>query len=376
MEKGLQALFIFQDSRLGPDPRLTKLRKEKVCHSIFASTAVAHTCLFSCGMHSCGKNYILQKDESFFLLLTFCLSFLSATTSTAPPSRDPSDGVVLRRLEPFLPALHHALLRLRSHPPKDLAAAVERQAVDYLIQQRCDRGRGPPFRLPEYRQHLDERPSHQSGPRPRFSGEALRSYLHGPATYQLATTKAHNLLCGEGMDQRRTHRPAAALASATAATVSSASAAAGNLTVSPTPSPAGTSEDRSPASDWGGQEKQCPGPVARVAQSNGGSQRAPSRSGGGGRGVGGGGGGGQYDKEKMEKLLQLIHMHKRTLAEGREDEEEGWDTAGLKRRLEDEGGAQASKYLRTSLLSNGEPGRGKSKGWSHGLELRCVPLDI
>lgn len=79
----------------------------------------------------------------------------------------------------------------------------------------------------------------------------------------------------------------------------------------------------------------------------------------------------------MEKLLQLIHMHKRTLAEGREeDEEEGWDAAGLKRRLEDEGGAQASKYLRTSLLSNGEPGRGESKGWGNGLEARSLPLDM
>lgn len=303
-----------------------------------------------------------------FINLSFCFS---ATTSTAPPSRDLNDGVFLRRLEPFLPALHHALLRLRSHPPKDLAVAVERQAIDYLIQQRCDRGRGPPFRLPEYRQHLDERPSHPSGPRPRFSGEALRAYLHGPATYQLATTKAHSLLSGEGLEQRRPHRPVAA----PAATASSASAAASNLTISPAPSPAGTSEDRSPASDWGGQEKQAPGPATRVAQSNGGSQRAPSRSGGGGGGGGGSrGGGGQYDKEKMEKLLQLIHMHKRTLAEGREDEEEGWDAAGLKRRLEDEGGAQASKYLRTSLLSNGEPGRGERKGWGHGLGAQCAPL--
>ncbi|KAG5282460.1 hypothetical protein AALO_G00056270 [Alosa alosa] len=299
MEKGLQALFIFQDPRLGPDPRLTKF----------------------------------------------------STTCTAPPPRDPSDGVVLRRLEPFLPALHHALLRLRSHPPKDLGAAVERQAMDYLGQQRRGRCPSTAFRLPEYRQHLDERPGYPSGPRPRFSGEALRAYLHAPASYQLAAAKAHGLLSGEGLEQRRPQRPPPAVAATAPAAAASAvaSASASSLTISPAPSPAGMSEDRSPASDWGSQERPASASGARVTQANGGSQRAPQRP--------GGGGGGQYDKDKMEKLLQLIHMHKRTLHGGREDDDEGWDAAGLKRRLEDEGGAQASKYLRTSLLSNGEPGR-------------------
>ncbi|XP_062396653.1 protein TASOR [Sardina pilchardus] len=304
LEKGLQALFIFQDPRLAP-------------------TKFSATC-------------------------------------TAPPPRDPSDGVVLRRLEPFLPAIHHALLRLRSHPPKDLGAAVERQATDYLGQQRS--GRGPPaaFRLPEYRQHLDERPGYPSGPRPRFSGDALRTYLHGPTCYQLATTKAHGLLSGEGLEQRRPHRPPPSVSSTVpAAATATASASASSLAISPAPSPAGMSDDRSPASDWGSQERAAPASAApasaaRVTQANGGSQRAPQRT------------GGEYDKEKMEKLLQLIHMHKRTLAGGREDEDDGWDAAGLKRRLEDEGGAQASKYLRTSLLSNGEPGRvpGSEEGGS------------
>ncbi len=83
-----------------------------------------------------------------------------------------------------------------------------------------------------------------------------------------------------------------------------------------------------------------------VSQSNGGAQRAQ----------------GEYNKEKMEKLLKLIQLHKQTLGkeEGSGSErEEDWDAAGLKRRLERDGPGGVSKYLRTSLL-NGEPGRGKS----------------
>ncbi|XP_063065427.1 protein TASOR isoform X3 [Engraulis encrasicolus] len=290
-----------------------------------------------------------------------------SSTCAAPPPRDPADGVVLRRLEPFLPALHHALLRLRAHPPKDLSIAVERQATDYLSQLR-DRSRGPPqpFRLPEYRQHLDERPGYPAGPRPRFSTDTLRSYLHAPSTYQLPTAKATSLLSGEGLVPRR--RPPPPPSVSTTSTSSSAAAAAASSAVSPAPSPMGGAEDEhSPVSDWGSQERvaapaatvSASGTTARAAQSNGGSQRASLRA---SLGLGGGGREGrgpQYERDKMEKLLQLIHMHKRTLQEERDDDDDSWawDAVGLKRRLEDGSSGQASKYLRTGLLSNGEPGR-------------------
>ncbi|XP_031421796.2 protein TASOR isoform X2 [Clupea harengus] len=290
MEKGLHALFIFQDPRL--------------------VTTLSSTC-------------------------------------TAPPARDPNVDAVLRPLEPFMPALHYALMHLRSHPRKDknlspLWPAVERQVLDYLSKQR---GRGTPqaFRLPDYRQHLDERAGSPSGPRPWVNTDSLRAYLHDPATYQLPTTKFQGMLSADGQDHQRRRPPTAT------------AGAAPGLVVSPAPSPAGTSEDRSPASDLGGPDRQALGHGPRAAQSNGGSQRAPLRA---PLGVGGGSGGGaQYKREMMEKLLRVIHMHKRTLAGGREGEEEGWDAAGRKRRLEDGGGAQASKYLRTNMLSNGEPGR-------------------
>uniref|UniRef100_A0A672NFG4 Uncharacterized LOC107560869 n=1 Tax=Sinocyclocheilus grahami TaxID=75366 RepID=A0A672NFG4_SINGR len=140
---------------------------------------------------------------------------------------------------------------------------------------------------------------------------ALNSYIYGPVQFQLPVEVLQQGL----MDSQQG-------------------------TVSP---PAGA-EEYSPVSDWGGSDRQAPGSsTIGVSQSNGGAQRSQ----------------GEYDKEKMEKLLKLIQLHKRTLGkeEGSGSErEEDWDPAGLKRRLEREGPGGVSKYLRTGLL-NGEPGR-------------------
>lgn len=46
-----------------------------------------------------------------------------------------SDVMVMPRLNQFIPALHHALVKARANPPPELSAGVERQAREYLIGQ-------------------------------------------------------------------------------------------------------------------------------------------------------------------------------------------------------------------------------------------------
>lgn len=46
-----------------------------------------------------------------------------------------SGVTVMPRLNQFIPALHHALVKARANPPPELSAGVERQAREYLIGQ-------------------------------------------------------------------------------------------------------------------------------------------------------------------------------------------------------------------------------------------------
>uniref|UniRef100_A0A8C1WKD6 Transcription activation suppressor b n=1 Tax=Cyprinus carpio TaxID=7962 RepID=A0A8C1WKD6_CYPCA len=212
----------------------------------------------------------------------------------------------------FVPALHHGFYKLRANPPKELAVGLKQQVLDYLNQK--EQGVIRPFHIVEYRHSLDDRTNQHPAPRPKNMDVALNSYIFGPGQFQLPV----EVLQQDLMDSQQ----------------GAASPPAG-------------AEEYSPVSDWGGSDRQVPGSsTIGVSQSNGGPQRPQ----------------GEYDKEKMEKLLKLIQLHKRTLGkdEGSGPErEEDWDTAGLKRRLEREGPGGVSKYLRTGLL-NGEPGRGES----------------
>uniref|UniRef100_A0A672MRK3 Protein TASOR-like n=1 Tax=Sinocyclocheilus grahami TaxID=75366 RepID=A0A672MRK3_SINGR len=217
------------------------------------------------------------------------------------------------QIDNFVPALHHGFYKLRANPPKELAVGLKRQVLDYLNQK--EQGVIRPFHIVEYRHSLDDRTNQHPAPRPKNMDVALNSYIFGPGQFQLPVEALQQDL----MDSQQ----------------GAASPPAG-------------AEEYSPVSDWGGSDRQVPGSsTIGVSQSNGGAQRPR----------------GEYEKEKMEKLLKLIQLHKRTLGkdEGSGPErEEDWDPAGLKRRLEREGPGGVSKYLRMGLL-NGEPGRGKSK---------------
>uniref|UniRef100_A0A8C1EM08 Transcription activation suppressor b n=1 Tax=Cyprinus carpio carpio TaxID=630221 RepID=A0A8C1EM08_CYPCA len=224
---------------------------------------------------------------------------------------EPKDPIS-HQLDNFIPALHHGFYKLRANPPKELAAGLKHQVLDYLNQK--EQGVIRPFHIVEYRQSLDDRTNQHLAPRPKNMDVALNSYIYGPGQFQLPMEALQQGL----MDSQQ----------------GAASPPAG-------------AEEYSPVSDWGGSDRQAPGSsTIGVSQSNGGAQRPQ----------------GEYDKEKMEKLLKLIQLHKRTLGkeEGPEREED-WDPAGLKRRLERDGPGGVSKYLRMDLL-NGEPGRGESAG--------------
>ncbi|XP_077070495.1 protein TASOR isoform X2 [Siphateles boraxobius] len=228
------------------------------------------------------------------------------------PPLEPKDPIS-HQLDNFVPALHHGLYKLRANPPKELAVGLKLQALDYLNQK--EQGAVRPFHVVEYRNSLDDRTSQHLAPRPKNMDLALNSYIYDPVQFQLPVEALQQGL----MESKQ----------------EAASQAA---------SPPAGAEEYSPVSDWGGSDRQASSSsTVGVSQSNGGAQRTQS----------------EYDKEKMEKLLKLIQLHKRTLSkeEGSGPErEEDWDPAGLKRRLEREGPGSVSKYLRTGLL-NGEPGR-------------------
>uniref|UniRef100_A0A8C9WKU2 Transcription activation suppressor n=1 Tax=Scleropages formosus TaxID=113540 RepID=A0A8C9WKU2_SCLFO len=203
-------------------------------------------------------------------------------------------------LDGFIPALHYALMKVRTNPPADLSAGVQRQAWDYLSGREC--GNVRLYYMNEYKQNLDERDQVRAAPRKPHSKErtCLRSYICCPGSYVLTIRQARDMM--------ESHRGP---------------------------------PEYSPVSDWEGSDSQ---PAA--ARSNGahGPQLAHADN----------------DPEKMKELLRLIQMWKRNFegevrqtGEGREGIEEGiWDTRGLKRKLETESTETAVKYLRVDALDN------------------------
>ncbi len=260
-------------------------------------------------------------EVSVYLLFTDLLSLISSFVFLVLKNfgvdedplvpLEPKDPIS-HQLENFIPALHHGLNKLRANPPKELAGGLKHQVLDYLNQK--EQGVIRPFHVVDYRQTLDDRTNQHQAPRPKNMDVALNSYIYSSGQFQLPVEALQQGL----MDSQQG-----------------------------TSSPPAGAEEYSPVSDYGGSDRQAAGSsTIGVSQSNGGAQRAQ----------------GEYNKEKMEKLLKLIQLHKQTLGkeEGSGSErEEDWDAAGLKRRLERDGPGGVSKYLRTSLL-NGEPGRGKS----------------
>ncbi|XP_023257601.1 protein TASOR-like isoform X1 [Seriola lalandi dorsalis] len=269
---------------------------------------------------------------------------------------------ILSSMEPFVPALHYALFKLRPNPGKDLSSGVERQATDYLT--RMDSGTVRPFILPDYKYNVDDRTNPLPVPRPKFNMDAvLRSYVHNPANYMLPLNKAKDII-------ERIRNPV------------------------PIPAPAPAPVEYSPVSDWGGsdrgsdraerpaerlpqerppserpaQEKPTPDSSRRrpgPAHSNGAqpqhkphneSQPQPQRLRLSQN---------EYDKDKMKQLLKLIQLHKKALIKdpGKERGEDGaWDANNLKRKFEGDERGGINKHQRTDPLSNGEPSRGAQAG--------------
>lgn len=280
---------------------------------------------------------------------------------------------ILSSMDPFVPALHYALFKLRPNPGKDLSSGVERQATDYLT--RMDTGTVRPFILPDYKNNVDDRTNPLPVPRPKFNMDAvLRSYVHSPANYMLPLNKAKDIF-------ERIRNPVPTPASTPVPTP----------VPTPTPTPAPAPVEYSPVSDWGGsdrgsdraerapervpqerptqerlaQEKSLPDSSRRkqaVAHSNGAqlqpkphneSQPQPQRLRLSQN---------EYDKDKMKQLLKLIQLHKKALIKdpGKERGEDGaWDANSLKRKFEGDDRGGVNKHHRTDPLTNGEPSRGE-----------------
>lgn len=263
---------------------------------------------------------------------------------------------VLSSMEPFIPALHYALFKLRPNPGKDLSSGVERQAGDYLT--RMDAGTVRPFILPDYKNNVDDRTNPLPVPRPKFGIDSvLRAYVHNPPNYTLPLSKAKDII-------EKIKNP---------------------ITI-PTPAPAPV--EYSPVSDWGGSDRaeRIPErlPQERPPQERTAQEKPPPDSSKQRQGLAHSNGAqllhkshneyqpqphsklrgpqNEYDKDKMKQLLKLIQLHKKALVKdpGKEKGEDGaWDTNSLKRKFDGEETMVVNKHQRTDQLSNGEPSRGE-----------------
>ncbi|KAG9337078.1 hypothetical protein JZ751_029846 [Albula glossodonta] len=254
---------------------------------------------------------------------TRCLQALFVfQESRGPLQPDSQQPPIMPQLDTFVPALHYALMKVRSNPPVDLGAGVERQARDYLSSR--DEGKVRQYYMNEYKQNLDEREKLHAAPKQRHNLEGyLRSYIYRPNVYLLAVVQAREMV--ESL--RR-------------------------------------APEYSPVSDWEGSDGQGHPPEHKhggaaaaggaQAQANGAHGAPLSQA--------------DNDPEKMRELLKLIHMWKRNEGEARQvgagagvgvatgegQGEAAWETRGLKRKLEEETAANTFKYLRRTSLDNGE----------------------
>lgn len=295
---------------------------------------------------------------------------------------------LLTTMEPFVPALHYALFKLRPNPGKDLSSGVERQSADYLT--RMDSGTVRPFILPDYKHNMDDRTSPLQMPRPKFNVESvLRSYIYNPANYILPLNKAKEII-------ERVRNPVPVPVPVPAPVTVP-------VTVPlPVPAPAPAPVEYSPVSDWGGsdrgsdrgerlperalQESKQERPPQEKAPADGSRQRprVPQPN------------GAQlqhkfqpepqpqeparlrlsqneYDKDKMKQLLKLIQQHKKALVKdpGKDrGEDDAWDTNSLKRKFEGDEKGGANKHQRVDPFCNGESSRGENSD----PVIRCVCL--
>ncbi|XP_026188373.1 protein TASOR isoform X2 [Mastacembelus armatus] len=263
---------------------------------------------------------------------------------------------ILSSMESFIPALHYALFKLRPNPGKDLSSGVERQATDYLT--RMDSGTVRPFILPDYKYNVDDRTHPLPSPRPKFNMDAvLRSYIHNPANYILPLNKAKDII---ERIQNPVPVPTSAPGPVEYSPVSDwgGSDRGSDRVERPPerlpqerPPPERPAQEKPPTDN----SRQRPG----LAHSNGAqaqhkpqtesqpqSQRLRLSQ-------------NEYDKDKMKQLLKLIQLHKKALIKdtGKDrGEDRAWDANNLKRKFDGEERGAVNKHQRTDLLSNGSRG--------------------
>uniref|UniRef100_A0A1A8HRF4 Family with sequence similarity 208, member Ab n=1 Tax=Nothobranchius kuhntae TaxID=321403 RepID=A0A1A8HRF4_NOTKU len=264
----------------------------------------------------------------------------------------------LASTKPFIPALHYSFFKLRPNPGKDLSSGVERQMTDYLT--RMESGMVRPFILPDYKSSVDERTGPLLVPRSKFNMEAvLRSYVHNSANYVLPLNKAKDL-----MERIRNPVPVPApvpppapvqipvLAPVEYSPVSDwggsdrgsdrADRPSERLSLERPPQekpPPEGSKQRTSLTHSNGAQLQ-PKPHAEPQPQLETVQLSQS----------------EYDQDKMKQLLKLIQLHKKTLVKDRGDDG-AWDANSLKRKFEEDERVGSNKHQRMDHASNGEPSR-------------------
>ncbi|KAG7244385.1 hypothetical protein INR49_001684, partial [Caranx melampygus] len=110
---------------------------------------------------------VTPLTERGFLFLLSSAQMATPTALRLSPSPHESGATVMPRLNQFIPALHHALVKARANPPAELSAGVERQAQEYLSS-------------------LNDGKVNMDG--------YLRSYLYNPAFYLLSLARAGQVI--------------------------------------------------------------------------------------------------------------------------------------------------------------------------------------
>ncbi|XP_041859905.1 protein TASOR isoform X2 [Melanotaenia boesemani] len=301
------------------------------------------------------RGRIEKKLQALFIFQEsrMVVKYLSRLLEPEPLTVEPQPAM-LSSVETFIPALHYSLFKLRPNPGKDLSSGVERLATDYLT--RMDSGTVRPFILPDYKYNMDERTTPLPVPRPKFNMDAvLRSYTHNPANYILPVGKAKDII-----ERIRNPVPVPATTPAPGpveySPVSEWGGSDRGSDRAERP-PERLSQER-PAQEKPPPDssKRRPG----VAHSNGAqlqpkSQVEPqpppqkvrlSQN--------------EYDKDKMKQLLKLIQLHKKALVKDPEKdrgEDGAWDPNSLKRKFEGDERGGMNKHQCTDHLSNGEPSK-------------------
>ncbi|XP_047439664.1 protein TASOR isoform X2 [Mugil cephalus] len=214
-----------------------------------------------------------------------------STPQRASSSHDASESqmsgaVAMPRLNQFIPALHHALVKARANPPPELSAGVERQAREYLVGLKDGKVRQYP--MGEYDSRLEEG-ENQFSPKHRANVDGyLRSYLYSPGLYLLSLARAKQVVeahCG----------------------------------------PEQPHHELKPRKSCGSQREET-----------GHEATANARD-------------GQSNTQKMQQLIDLVLTCKRNAEnEVKREEGEGPKAAGRKRKMEQETAERALKFLKAS----------------------------